>query len=211
MPVSVSACPFPGTAITFPAGCTFGIQMPAMRRILMRGWAGGTRSCWRVRWSPGPPLDPRVSWLGGDTQRVGSGSGAGGERCPQVPWKALKVLLCKERHVFIYIQIYRYLYTNRLIGVIKLSIYLFVWVFIHPPDTRKYTLHTQITRCQKPPPCVAVLCCPCVTFPWSSYLGALGCTWLWVYLVPGTDPSVCPAVSVPVPHQEPAGAVPACA
>lgn len=42
---------------------------------------------------------------------------------------------------------------------------------------------------------------PC--HPWNSYLGALACTWLWVYLAPGTALSVCPAVSIPVPHQEP--------
>lgn len=76
MPVSVSACPFPGTAITFPAGCTFGIQMPAMCCILMRGWAGGMQSCQRVTLCPGPPLDPGVSCSGG-----GHAEGGQWERC----------------------------------------------------------------------------------------------------------------------------------
>lgn len=92
-----------------------------------------------------------------------------------------------------------------------MCLFTYVGVYSHPPHTHKYTLHTQIIQCQNPPPCPAMLCHPCVTFSWNSYLEAPGCTWLWVYLAPGTGLSVCPAVSVPVPHQELAGAVPACA
>lgn len=122
---------------------------------------------------------------------MGGGNSPGGERYPQVPWKALKVLLYKDTYIYMCtdLQIFTYKYIY-IYYINYIFIYIYGCLFTHTPAPHKYTLHTQIIQCQKSP-CLTMLCHPCVTFPWNSYLGAAGCTWLWLYLAPA-----CPAVQL---------------